>query len=124
MNLVKVTDLEKIYNTGDISFAALKGVSLELAEGDFMAVMGHSGSGKSTLLHMIGGLDYPTAGSVQVGEYLLTEMNILEHHRTVARLVEAGGKALMGIALLWGLVVLLKQMKRLKGFGKKRALSG
>jgi putative ABC transport system ATP-binding protein len=75
MNLVKVTGLEKIYNIGEVSFAALKGVSLELAEGDFVAVMGHSGSGKSTLLHLIGGLDRPTAGSVQVGEHLLNEMN-------------------------------------------------
>jgi putative ABC transport system ATP-binding protein len=75
MNLVKVTGLEKIYNIGEVSFAALKGVSLELAEGDFVAVMGHSGSGKSTLLHLIGGLDRPTAGTVQVGEYLLNEMN-------------------------------------------------
>lgn len=56
--------------------------------------------------------------------YLLTEMNILDHERTLARLVEAGGKAVMALALLWGLVVLLKQMRRLKGFGKKRALSG
>jgi putative ABC transport system ATP-binding protein len=75
MNLVKVTSLEKVYNIGEVSFAALKGVSLELAEGDFVAVMGHSGSGKSTLLHLIGGLDRPTAGSVQVGEYLLNGMN-------------------------------------------------
>jgi putative ABC transport system ATP-binding protein len=75
MNLVKVTSLEKVYNIGEVSFAALKGVSLELAAGDFVAVMGHSGSGKSTLLHLIGGLDRPTTGSVQVGEYLLNEMN-------------------------------------------------
>lgn len=75
MNLIKVTGLEKVYNIGEVSFAALKGVSLELAAGDFVAVMGHSGSGKSTLLHLIGGLDHPTAGSVQVGEYLLNEMN-------------------------------------------------
>lgn len=75
MNLVKVADLEKTYTIGEISFAALRGVTLELVEGDFVAVMGHSGSGKSTLLHLIGGLDRPTAGSVQVGEYLVNEMN-------------------------------------------------
>jgi putative ABC transport system ATP-binding protein len=78
MSLVQITDLEKIHNSGGVSFAALRGVSLELARGDFVAVMGHSGSGKSTLLHMIGGLDHPTAGSVRVGEYLLNEMNETE----------------------------------------------
>jgi putative ABC transport system ATP-binding protein len=73
--LVVITDLKKAYQTGEVIFEALKGVSLELAQGDFVAVMGHSGSGKSTLLHLIGGLDRPTAGSVQVGEYLLNGMN-------------------------------------------------
>jgi putative ABC transport system ATP-binding protein len=73
--LIKVTDLKKTYQTGKVTFKALKGVSLELAEGDFVAVMGHSGSGKSTLLHLIGGLDRPTSGSVQVGKHLLDEMN-------------------------------------------------
>lgn len=76
--LVEITDLTKVYRTGEVTFEALKGVSLELAKGDFVAVMGHSGSGKSTLLHMIGGLDRPTAGSVQVGEYLLGEMSETE----------------------------------------------
>jgi len=73
--LVEITGLKKVYRTGDVTFEALKGVSLILTEGDFVAVMGHSGSGKSTLLHMIGGLDRPTAGSVQVSDYLLNEMN-------------------------------------------------
>ena len=71
--LIEVTDLKKTYQTGRVTFEALKGVSLELAEGDFVAVMGHSGSGKSTLLHMIGGLDRPTAGSVRVGKYALNQ---------------------------------------------------
>jgi putative ABC transport system ATP-binding protein len=73
--LVEISDLKKVYQTGEVVFEALKGVSLELAEGDFVAIMGHSGSGKSTLLHMIGGLDRPTAGSVQVDKYLLNKMN-------------------------------------------------
>jgi putative ABC transport system ATP-binding protein len=74
-SLVEAINLTKAYQTGEVTFEALKGVSYKLIEGDFVAIMGHSGSGKSTLLHMIGGLDRPTAGSVRVGKYLLNEMN-------------------------------------------------
>jgi putative ABC transport system ATP-binding protein len=73
--LVKVTDLKKTYQLGRAPFAALAGVSLEMTAGDFAAVMGPSGSGKSTLLHLVGGLDKPTSGSVQVGEYALQNMD-------------------------------------------------
>jgi len=73
--LVKITNLKKAYQMGEMTFEALKGVSLELAAGDFAVIMGHSGSGKSTLLHLVGGLDRPTAGSVRIGEHLLNEMN-------------------------------------------------
>jgi ABC-type lipoprotein export system ATPase subunit len=73
--LVEIVDLRKVYRTGEVAFEALKGVSLEIRAGDFVAIMGHSGSGKSTLLHLVGGLDRPTAGSVKVGEYLLNEMD-------------------------------------------------
>jgi putative ABC transport system ATP-binding protein len=73
--LVQVTDLQKTYHTGDVRFQALRGVSLEIEAGDFVAIMGQSGSGKSTLLHIVGGLDQPTAGSVRVGDQLLEQMN-------------------------------------------------
>jgi len=73
--LVKINDLKKVYQTGAVIYEALKGVSLDIARGDFVAIMGHSGSGKSTLLNLIGGLDQPTAGSVRIGEYVLNEMN-------------------------------------------------
>ena len=74
--LVKVVDVEKVYKTGTVTFKALRGVSLDIAAGDFVAVMGPSGSGKSTLLHLIGGLDRPSAGLVEVkGKRLFADEN-------------------------------------------------
>jgi putative ABC transport system ATP-binding protein len=73
--LVKIADLKKVYQTGELAFEALKGVSLEISAGEFVAIMGHSGSGKSTLLHLVGGLDRPTAGSVKVDGHVLSTMD-------------------------------------------------
>jgi len=73
--LIEIADLTKVYQTGDVTFEALKGVSLDISAGDFVVIMGHSGSGKSTLLHLVGGLDRPSAGSVRVGEYTLHRMD-------------------------------------------------
>src|SRR5262245_12419084 len=74
-DLVKIEQLKKVYQTGEVKFEALKGISLNVSAGDFTAIMGHSGSGKSTLLHLIGGLDRPNAGTVQVNGYNLHTMN-------------------------------------------------
>ncbi len=74
-SLVNIADLKKTYQTGDVAFEALKGVSFEIPAGDFVAVMGPSGSGKSTLLHLVGGLDRPSAGTVSIGDYALHTMD-------------------------------------------------
>lgn len=66
MDILKTTDLKKYYGSGDTTVKALDGVNLNVADGEFAAIVGTSGSGKSALLHMLGGLDRPTSGSVEV----------------------------------------------------------
>ncbi|MHC1581411.1 MAG: ABC transporter ATP-binding protein [Candidatus Syntropharchaeia archaeon] len=62
--MIKVENLVKIYKMGKVDVHALRGVNLEIGDGDFIAIVGPSGSGKSTLLNMIGCLDKPTEGIV------------------------------------------------------------
>jgi putative ABC transport system ATP-binding protein len=76
--LVQVQGLKKTYETGSVRFDALRGVSLDIPSGDFVAIMGQSGSGKSTLLHVVGGLDKPTTGSVSVANQRLDSMSETE----------------------------------------------
>ena len=63
MNIVKLSKINKIYQSGEVSFQALKNINLEVKKGDFVAIIGASGSGKSTLMHLIGLLDHPTSGN-------------------------------------------------------------
>ncbi len=64
--LIELTDLTKIYVTGDVELHALDGVSLTITEGEFVAIMGSSGSGKSTMMNVIGCLDRPTLGTYRL----------------------------------------------------------
>lgn len=70
-SLIKLEDIHKSYVTGPVTYEALKGIDLEVKEGEFVAIMGPSGSGKSTLMHIIGALDTPTSG-----RYLLNGKDI------------------------------------------------
>jgi putative ABC transport system ATP-binding protein len=64
--LIEIRDLSKVYERGKQKVEVLHHINLNIAEGDFLALMGPSGSGKTTLLNLVGGLDTPTAGSITV----------------------------------------------------------
>lgn len=76
--VLRIAGLEKHYEMGRILVRALRGVDLEVSEGEFVSIMGSSGSGKSTLLHIIGGLLSPTGGEVWVAQRNLAEMTDAE----------------------------------------------
>ena len=75
MSILQATDLKKYYGAEPNITKALDGVTLSIEQGEFVAIVGTSGSGKSTLLNMMGGLDVPTSGSVQIKGKELSELN-------------------------------------------------
>ena len=73
--MVQIRELSKIYAQGEIQVIALDRISLDIAAGEFLALMGPSGSGKSTLLHIIAGVDRPTSGECRVQGLNVTRLN-------------------------------------------------
>ena len=65
--MIKLRGLSKIYHTPAGEFVALRNIDLQIAASEFVAIVGKSGSGKSTLLNLVGGIDCPTSGTVEVG---------------------------------------------------------
>ncbi len=73
--IVRVVGVHKFYRRGSERIDVLNGLTLEVAEGEFLGLMGPSGSGKTTLLNLIAGLDTPSQGQIWVGEKLISEMS-------------------------------------------------
>src|SRR5919108_6508559 len=70
--ILQAENLQKIFRVGKVDVPALRGVSLEVQEGEFVAIMGPSGCGKSTMLHLLGGLLTPTSGRIVLDDEDLT----------------------------------------------------
>ena len=85
--LLEALGLEKSFRTDDVGRPVLRGLSLEVDRGEWVAAMGPSGCGKSTMLHLLGGLDLPDAGSIRLGDDEVTALSAADRARLRRRRV-------------------------------------
>ncbi len=78
MAVVRTQGVKKIYKMGDVEVAALKGVDIEIEQGEYISIMGPSGSGKTTLFNMVGGLDKPSGGKVYIDDVDVAQLDAYE----------------------------------------------
>ncbi len=120
--IISVSDLHKTYiMEGDIRIKALDGVSLDVEAGNFVVAMGPSGSGKSTLMQIVGGLDRPTSGRIEVGGELITR---LDEHQIAAYRRRMIGFVFQSFNLMPSMTAIenVALPLRLNGVGKKERL--
>ncbi len=86
--MIEISDLRRIYRMGDVEVKALDGVTLDIAKGEFLGIMGASGSGKTTLLHMLGLLDEPTSGRIVIDGTDISKLT--DYEKTMFRLYKLG----------------------------------
>ncbi|MGA3084789.1 MAG: ABC transporter ATP-binding protein [Thermodesulfobacteriota bacterium] len=87
MDLIELRDIQKIYHLGEVELPVLKGISLNVARGELVALMGASGSGKSTLMNIIGCLDRPTSGEYWIDGHQVSWTTARERARLRRRMI-------------------------------------
>jgi putative ABC transport system ATP-binding protein len=86
--MIEISELRKTYQMGNVEVKALDGVTLTIEKGEFLGIMGPSGSGKTTLLHMLGLLDLPTSGKIEIDG--LDILKLTDYEKTMFRLYKLG----------------------------------
>jgi putative ABC transport system ATP-binding protein len=86
--MLKVSNLKKTFKSGDMSVSAVDGINMKVVDGEFASIVGRSGSGKSTLLSLLGALDKPTSGSIEVDDQDITQLH--DHDLTKYRCERIG----------------------------------